>query len=194
MFLVANGFAIQMFSTLRPIFESLNLVKLFACEPLLADGWAAGDHAAFTAAKVRKRLGLDDDPEYSFMCARSHPRFAGAQLSAFLRLEGDQKSAIFLTGGLSLGMRAILLAAPWPSRMLANIALAAELWPFNDPADEAFLGLVTTIVRRSLPGTRQSLELLHPHGIPDGSDSAALLETLARFCATDDSVNGEAIL
>src|SRR5438105_4341189 len=55
-YLASSGFPIQMYSLVRPVIESINLIELFAREPGRATEWAAGNHQEFMPAKVRKRL------------------------------------------------------------------------------------------------------------------------------------------
>jgi hypothetical protein len=51
--------------------------------PRSATAWAEGGHQDLTPTKVRKRLGIERDPVYSWMAEHSHPRFADFQLTTY---------------------------------------------------------------------------------------------------------------
>ena len=128
-YLVSSGYPIQMYSVVRPVAESLNLIDLFIEEPEAAQRWADGQWQEFTPARIRARLGIERDPLYEFMSEHSHPRFAALQLSAFQHVgepdeEGRQR-AILYTGEIPFDVPAVLIATVIPGILLAKLVLAA---------------------------------------------------------------------
>jgi hypothetical protein len=128
-YLASSGYPIQAYSMIRPVIESLNLVDLFVEEPEAAERWAEGRWQEFMPAKVRERLGTDRDPLYEVLSEHSHPRFAGLQLTAFLRQadqppEGEPQQAILFMGEIPFDVPAVLLATTLPGVILARAALA----------------------------------------------------------------------
>jgi hypothetical protein len=70
--IASERYPIQAYSVLRAAWEAARLIDLFPV-PGLADDWMEGKHWMFSPAKVRTRLGDDEDEFYAYMCARSHP-------------------------------------------------------------------------------------------------------------------------
>ena len=102
--LASSGYPIQMYSVIRPVSESINLIKLFVQEPAFAEEWAAGDYATFRPAAVRQMLGSEKDELYSWMSEHSHPRFAGFQLTTYNVIrDGEEKGR----GGKEAGRASI---------------------------------------------------------------------------------------
>jgi hypothetical protein len=128
-YLGGSGYPIQMYSVIRPVTESLNLIDLFVQEPDLAQSWADGNWREFMPARVRTRLGIEQDSLYEFMSEHSHPRFAGLQLSAFQRVgepdENGRNRAILFMGEVPFDVPAVLLATAMPGVLLAQLVLAA---------------------------------------------------------------------
>jgi hypothetical protein len=187
MLLFSQGYVAQGYSALRTIFESLNLVRLFAQSPEQADAWALGDYKQFSPARVREQLGDGPDELYGRMCARSHPRFEGARVSSYVRLSGEARRTIILLGGLPLWHPAVLIAATEPSIMLARVALACVYLPSESDDEDASIELCERLIARSEPVEAAIQLLLRP---VDGSvDPIVDLET--RDAPIGDSVEDD---
>jgi hypothetical protein len=128
-YLGSSGYPIQMYSVIRPVSESLDLIDLFVQEPVLAQSWADGNWKDFMPRAVRQRLGKEHDPLYSYMSEHSHPRFAGLQISAFQRVEEPdpqgRKRALIYMGEIPFDVPPVLIATAMPGVLLAQLALAA---------------------------------------------------------------------
>jgi len=122
---------IQAYSVLRSAWEAAALIDLFQAEPSLADEWMAGRYALFSPAKVRKKLGDRNDPFYSFMCARSHPRFAGMQMSIFQRADTPGGQATHFTE-IPFEVPESFMAVSAPGIVLAKLTVLAGHVHFSD--------------------------------------------------------------
>ncbi len=127
-YLVSNGFVIQMASVVRPAMEALNLIDLFAQDPSAAQRWVEGtdNNPEFRAGKVRKTLGLGDDPQYSWLCEISHPRHTGFQMTSFRIVGKDEPAAAVpvlraYIGGLPLAH--VFVASMFPGHILCLLGL-----------------------------------------------------------------------
>jgi hypothetical protein len=129
--IASERYPIQAYSVLRAAWEAARLVDLFHAEPQLADDWMQGKHWTFSPANVRKRLGDEDDPFYSYMCARSHPRFAGLQMSIFRRVGAPEDAATHFTE-IPFEVPDSLMAVAAPGIVLAKLAVLAGHVNFND--------------------------------------------------------------
>jgi hypothetical protein len=128
-YLAGSGYPIQMYSVVRPVAESLNLIDLFIEEPEAAERWANGQWQEFMPGRVRTRLGVARDSLYEFMSEHSHPRFAALQLSVFQRVgdadDAGRQQAIFYMGEIPFDVPAVLIATAIPGMLLAKLVLAA---------------------------------------------------------------------
>jgi hypothetical protein len=118
-------FPIQAYSLMRPAWEAINLCDLFAEKPEFADLWAAGEFWRLTPAAVRREMGVEDDALYSFLSERSHPRFAGMQLTIF-KLDGEQSPggnprAVLYLHDVPVEVTAAYMAAATPGIILARL-------------------------------------------------------------------------
>ncbi|MEN3340681.1 MAG: hypothetical protein V7644_85 [Actinomycetota bacterium] len=101
--------------------------------PGLADDWMEGKHWMFSPAKVRTRLGDDEDEFYAYMCARSHPRFAGLQMSIFRRVGAPEDAATHFTE-IPFEIPDSFMAVAAPGIVLAKLAVLAGHVKFADAA------------------------------------------------------------
>lgn len=179
-FLGSSGYPIQMYSVIRPVAESMNLIDLFVQQPELADSWAAGNWRDFMPARVRERVGIERDPLYEFMSEHSHPRFAGLQMSAFQRAgdadERGRRAAILYMGEIPFDIPPVLLATALPGVLLAQLALsaghvrladgAALTWPSVLRTVASELGRGWAAVDAALPAgaTDEDGEVVRPLG------------------------------
>jgi hypothetical protein len=85
----------------------------------------------FSPAKVRERLGDKDDPFYSYMCARSHPRFAGLQMSMFKKVGAPEDAATHFTE-IPFEIPDSFMAVAAPGIVLAKLAILAGHVKFAD--------------------------------------------------------------
>jgi hypothetical protein len=131
------GFPIQAYSLMRPAWEAVNLCDLFARNPELAGEWAEGVFSKFAPAAVRRRLGHVDDPFYSFMSERSHPRFAGLQMTIFKvaaeTSAGERQRAVLHLNDIPLEVTAAYMATATPGIILARLTAQAGRLNFEDP-------------------------------------------------------------
>jgi hypothetical protein len=153
-YLATSGFTIQMYSLVRPVMESINLIELFAAEPDMADQWAAGEHWKFAPAKVRERLGVGDDPIYSWACAHSHPRFPGFQLTTYSAVDhATGRTTIHpFIGGLPLEFPVVLMAATMPGNTLCMLALALGHLTVKEEVAQTWPTVVRQVGQTVLPG------------------------------------------
>jgi hypothetical protein len=131
--IASQRYPIQAYSVLRAAWEAARLVDLFQAEPQLADEWMGGKHWMFSPAKVRKWLGDEDDPFYSYMCARSHPRFAGLQMSIFRTVGAPDNAATHFTE-IPFEVPDSFTAVAAPGIVLAKLAVLAGHVKFIDSA------------------------------------------------------------
>lgn len=122
---------IQAYSVLRAAWEAARLIDLFEAEPALADDWAGGKHWMFSPAKVRTRLGDEEDNFYSYMCARSHPRFAGLQMSIFRMVDAPEGHVTHFTE-IPFEVPDSFMAVAAPGIVLAKLAVLAGHVNFSD--------------------------------------------------------------
>ncbi len=120
-----DRFPIQAYSLMRPAWEALNLCDLFAEKPEFAELWAEGEFWKLTPAAVRREMGIKEDALYSFLSERSHPRFAGLQLTIF-KLEGEpsqgaNQRAILYLHDVPVVVTAAYMAAATPGIILARL-------------------------------------------------------------------------
>jgi len=131
--IASERYPIQAYSVLRAAWEAARLIDLFHAVPGLADDWMEGKHWMFSPAKVRTRLGDDEDEFYAYMCARSHPRFAGLQMSIFRRVGAPEDAATHFTE-IPFEMPDSFMAVAAPGIVLAKLAVLAGHVKFADAA------------------------------------------------------------
>jgi hypothetical protein len=124
------GFPIQAYSLMRPAWEAINLCDLFAQWPEKADEWAGGQFQEFSPTKVRKQLGKDTDPFYSFMSERSHPRFAGLQMTIFKTGGAPGEAVAHLR--VPLEITPAYMAVATPAIILARLTTQVGRLNFED--------------------------------------------------------------
>lgn len=93
--LARHCYLAQSYAVMRPVYEAIDLLDLFAADQEQAVVWANTDKAFrhFTPSEVRKKLGRPSfDPMHNHFTEHgSHPRFAAAKLSgAVLRKSGSE--------------------------------------------------------------------------------------------------------
>jgi hypothetical protein len=131
--IASERYPIQVYSVLRAAWEAARLIDLFHSVPGLADDWMEGKHWMFSPAKVRTRLGDDEDEFYAYMCARSHPRFAGSQMSIFRRVGAPEDAATHFTE-IPFEIPDSFMAVAAPGIVLAKLAVLAGHVEFADAA------------------------------------------------------------
>jgi hypothetical protein len=131
--IASERYPIQAYSVLRAAWEAARLIDLFYAVPGLADDWMEGKHWMFSPAKVRTRLGDDEDEFYAYMCARSHPRFAGLQMSIFRRVGEPEDAATHFTE-IPFEIPDSFMAVAAPGIVLAKLAVLAGHVKFADAA------------------------------------------------------------
>jgi hypothetical protein len=131
--IASERYPIQAYSVLRAAWEAARLIDLFHSVPGLADDWMEGKHWMFSPAKVRTRLGDDEDEFYAYMCARSHPRFAGLQMSIFRRVGAPEDAATHFTE-IPFEIPDSFMAVAAPGIVLAKLAVLAGHVTFADAA------------------------------------------------------------
>jgi len=178
-FLASSGFPIQMASVVRPVIESLNLIELFAQEPEAAQRWADGQWQEFMPGRVRERLGLGNDPVYSWLSEHSHPRFAGLQLTAYriVREDAEREVARIYSGGLPLEFPSVLLATMNPSNVLCQLALALDHLPVKEEVAGTWPTVARQVAETVLPGYEAVIAALAHHQVGEET-AAALLATV----------------
>lgn len=129
--IASEQYPIQAYSVLRAAWEAARLIDLFHAEPNVADDWMEGKHWMFSPAKVRGRLGDEDDAFYAYMCARSHPRFAGLQMSIFRRVDAPDDAATHFTE-IPFEIPDAFMAVAAPGIVLAKLAVLAGHVNFAD--------------------------------------------------------------
>jgi hypothetical protein len=172
-FLASEGRPIQMASVVRPVLESLNLIELFAQEPEAAQSWADGDYKEFVPWKVRKRLGIEDDQQYSYLSEVSHPRFAGLQLTAFrVEREGaDRPIAHLYLGGLPMEIPWVLLATMAPANVLGQLSLTLSHLLVKEEVARTWPTVARRVMEEIVPGYEAVIASLDRHGV--GQDTSA---------------------
>lgn len=182
--LACEGFPVQMYSLVRPVIESINLVELFAREPKMAETWAAGEHWEFRPAKVRERLGLGDDPVYSWACEHSHPRFAGFRLTTYLVTDKDGRETMRpYIGGLPLELPMVLMATTMPGNVLCLLTtFAVAHCPVKTEVAYTWPTLARKVGQTIMPGYEAVYRVLEEHGMKD-NNVTALLNALQKSIA-----------
>jgi hypothetical protein len=167
-FLAGEGFPIQMYSLVRPVLESINLIELFAQESDAATAWADGKFWELTPAKVRERLGQDKDPVYSWMAEHSHPRFAGFQLTTYLVTddEGSETMRGFI-GGLPLELPQVLLATTAPGNALCQLSVVLGHCTVKEEIAYTWPSVARAVGETVMPGYEAVYEALREHGLED---------------------------
>jgi hypothetical protein len=95
----------QAHSVARPVLESIDLIDLFAEEPMLAERWVNAEKPGkeFSPRQVREKLGRtpEDAEVYGhFSEVGPHPRFAGANLAGgMIPGEGDEPGTALIRIG-----------------------------------------------------------------------------------------------
>lgn len=83
--LISHLYLPQAYTVLRPVYEAIDLVELFAKDPQQADLWVSTDKTfrEFTPSAVRKKLGVARSTAVRdhFTEHGTHPRLPGARLS-----------------------------------------------------------------------------------------------------------------
>ncbi|MGH3046584.1 MAG: hypothetical protein ACRDNC_06205 [Gaiellaceae bacterium] len=149
MYLAARGYVVQMYSVMRPVRESMNLIHLFGRHQELIAEWKAGKHRKFTPKKVRDALGIEEDRIYSWMSEHSHPRFAASQVSMY---PTGPATGVIVTGGLPRDHPQVLLAATMPADLLTEVAIAAGEIPMKPEAAILWPSTVRSAIQRLIPG------------------------------------------
>jgi hypothetical protein len=149
MYLVGRGFVVQMYSVMQPVRESMNLIRLFQSHPEKLDDWIAGKHWAFTPAKVRVELGIENDPIYAWMSEHSHPRFAASQVSMY---STGSTTGVIVAGGLPRDHPEVLLAAALPGDPLTEVAMAAGEVPLTHAEAARWPATVRRVIQTLIPG------------------------------------------
>jgi hypothetical protein len=177
MFLVTSGYIVQMYSVIRPVKESLNLIRLFEQQPEKADEWAAGNYREFTPAKVRDALGGKDDPIYSWMSEHSHPRFAAAQLSTY---STGPARGVILSGGMPLDHPQVLLAAALPGDLLTEVAFAAGQIPMARAAALDWPSTVASVIEKLIEGVTGLFKAIYAtvEGVPSQEIADNIVEVM----------------
>jgi hypothetical protein len=155
----ASRFPLQAYSLMRPAWEASQLCLLFANQPELADSWALGDYRKFTPAAVRKALGVESDNFYSFMSERSHPRFAGLQMTIFKAVEPadpDSQEALLHLNDVPIEVTPVYMTVAVPAIILARLAADAGRIGFadGDYTTRAFPGMLRDVARQLGVGWR----------------------------------------
>jgi hypothetical protein len=152
-----DGYPIQAYSILRPAHEALNLIELFEGRDDLAQHWADGNYNDFRPSEVRRRLGeTGQDEFYGFMSEHSHPRFAGVQLSQFIRVgdngqpvvdpETGAQVAIAYVRDIPYEVPPVLLANAIPGVILARVAVrVGGIQLANDEVARRFPDVLDTV-------------------------------------------------
>jgi|GEM_PF-1964703 len=102
--LATQGYIVQSYTVLRPLLESIDLIKLFSICPEYADLWTEGGESAWNKLKpseVRKKLGEESTSEvYGHFCENgTHPTFGGgANMSALKVGESKPELTIWIGG------------------------------------------------------------------------------------------------
>ena len=183
-YMASSGFTIQMYSLVRPALESLKLVDLFAAEPDAADEWVAGNHWEFTPAKVRKRLGIEEDEVYSWASSHSHPRFPGLQLTTHHvknETTGEETVEPFI-GGLPLEFPSVLMATTMPGNVLCMLSSALGHVTVKTEVARAWPTVARQVGETIMPGFEEVYEVLKSHGLPE-EEVEKLLESMRRSIA-----------
>lgn len=182
-YLACEGFPVQMYSLVRPVIESINLIELFAARPELATEWAQGDHQQFKPANVRRLLGLGNDPVYAWMCEHSHPRFAGFRLTTYLVTDPQGRETMRPhIGGLPLELPQVLLATTAPGNVLCLLSFALGHCTVKQEVAYTWPSVARAVGETVLPGYEAVYEALRRHGLPDDA-SAALLDSMRETIA-----------
>jgi len=103
--LANHGYIAQSYSVLRPILETIDLLKLFELKPEYADKWAGGGKKAWdelSPSKVRDLLGdAKFDPIYSHFCeAGAHSTFQSGSGMTGVKIEGTKRTVSIWIGGV----------------------------------------------------------------------------------------------
>jgi hypothetical protein len=168
-YLASSGFTVQMYSLVRPVIESINLIDLFVQEPTTADEWMAGEHWKFRPAAVRKRLGLGDDDVYSWACAHSHPRFAGMQLTTYTVRDtktGETTVRPYI-GGLPLEFPSVLMATTFPGNILCMLSHSLSHATVKTEVAKTWPTVARKVGEELVPGFEAVYKALESHGLPE---------------------------
>lgn len=183
-YLASSGFTVQMYSLVRPVIESINLVDLFVQEPTAADEWMAGEHWKFKPAAVRKKLGLGDDDVYSWACAHSHPRFAGMQLTTYTVTDSAGQTTVHpYIGGLPLEFPSVLMATTFPGNILCMLSHSLSHATVKREVAKTWPTVARKVGEELLPGFEAVYEALEAHGLP-GDESAKLIASVKEAIAS----------
>lgn len=169
-YLASSGFPVQMYSLVRPVIESINLVDLFVQEPTAADEWMAGEHWKFKPWKVREKLGLKDKDEmYSWACEHSHPRYAGMQLTTYMVTDAESGMTTVrpYVGGLPLEFPAVLMATTFPGDVLCMLSQALSHASVKTEVAKTWPTVARRVGEDLLPGFRAVYGALEAHGLPE---------------------------
>lgn len=124
----------QAYSVMRPVFESIDLINLFAEKPELAERWVNAEEPGkeFSPRQVRGLLGRKEPEEVygHFSEVGPHPRFAGAQLTGGMLLSGErgeeEKTALLRIGPYFPDHPRSLHIYLWAYQSLALISFTAR--------------------------------------------------------------------
>jgi hypothetical protein len=103
--LATQGYIIQSYATIRPILESIDLIKLFQKSPEYAGLWVSGGEVArkeLKPSKVRKKLGKESvDEVYAHFCVHgTHPTFEGGSNMTAMKIGAGKPKVTIWIGGI----------------------------------------------------------------------------------------------
>jgi hypothetical protein len=184
-YLASSGFTVQMYSLVRPVIESNNLIDLFMQEPTAADEWMAGEFWKFTPKNVRTKLGLGDDDVYKWACEHSHPRYAGMQLTTYTvtnMVTGETTVRPYI-GGLPLEFPAVLMATTFPGNILCMLSHSLSHATVKTEVAKTWPTVARKVGEDLLPGFESVYEALEAHGLPS-EESAKLIASVKEAIAS----------
>jgi hypothetical protein len=127
-----------------------------------------GPVAGVKPFKVRERLGIEEDPLYSWLSELSHPRFAGLQTTGFQivrEASGDNEPAsvrVYI-GGLPLELPHVLNAAGFPGNALSMLVMTMDHCPMKVEVARSWATLVREVSEILFPGYEALNEELVKH-------------------------------
>ena len=137
--LALHGYLNQSYNSLRMAIECMELRDLLSTDASAASEWVNSDkpHRDFAPGAVRNRLKRPRYNElYGLFSERSHPRFAAAQLTGFMRrnVASDIPVAVlrigpFLLDGHPAAMEAVLYAFDLTGQLTTDSAPLVDVAP-----------------------------------------------------------------
>lgn len=171
------GRPIQMFSVVRSILESLNLMRLFEKQPELATEWMqGGNNPKFKPWAVRSTLGLPTTDEfYSTMCEYSHPRLMGY---LWTQDWGRERDVLMLDmNGIPLEDERVVLCLPVPLQLLTMIAEHLDTCARDDQSRVLAATAHARVTALFLEAVKEMSPLVN--SLLPGSGAAALYQGIA---------------